>query len=123
MKRPPRTLGEVIREARRPTGSLRSFASEMDITPSYLSDIENDRRVPAEPVIKKIADRLHLDPDDLMALAGRFDEDTELYMKEHPAFGLLLRRIVQLNFDDANLSKLLKTAETMGRKVAPCPRS
>jgi len=33
--------------------SLREFAKLLGITPSYQSNIENDRRVPAEGVLKK----------------------------------------------------------------------
>ena len=62
-----KSLGEVIRDARVGTGrSLREFARSMEITPSYQSDIENDRRVPAEDVLKKIAQALGLNFDDLI---------------------------------------------------------
>jgi transcriptional regulator with XRE-family HTH domain len=48
-----KSLGTVIRDARVKSGrSLREFAKLLDITPSYQSDIENDRRVPAEDLLK-----------------------------------------------------------------------
>jgi transcriptional regulator with XRE-family HTH domain len=46
-----KTLGQVIRDARVAAGTtLREFARTLDITPSYQSDIENDRRIPSEDV-------------------------------------------------------------------------
>lgn len=109
-------MGEFIREARVATGSLREFAKKLGITPSYMSDIENDRRVPAEDVLRKIADLLKLDFDNLMAMAGRFGDDAERYMRRHPTAGVLLRQISEANLPDDDLVKLLKKAEEMVRK-------
>jgi transcriptional regulator with XRE-family HTH domain len=111
-----KSLGEVIREARVAMGSLREFAKNLGITPSYMSDIENDRRIPAEDVLKRIADLLKLDFDDLMARAGRFGDDAERYMRRHPTAGVLFRQISEANLADDDLIKLLKKAEEMGRK-------
>jgi transcriptional regulator with XRE-family HTH domain len=111
-----KSLGEVIRKARVPKGSLRSFASILNVAPSYMSDIENDRRTPSEHVLKNIASLLGLDFDDLMARAGRFGDDAGRYFRRHPAAGLLLRKIVEANLTDADLSELLKKAEELGRK-------
>ena len=77
-----KTLGDVIRDARvAAKKGLREFSRELGITPSYQSDIENDRRVPAEDVLQKIAAVLDLNFDDLMARAGRFGEQAERYMR------------------------------------------
>ena len=47
-----KTLGDVIREARvAAKKGLREFSRDLGIAPSYQSDIENDRRVPAEDVL------------------------------------------------------------------------
>jgi|SRR5271157_5128505 len=92
-----RSLGETIRAARLATGrSLREVARTLQITPSYFSDIENDRRVPSEDVLQKFADLLHLDFDHLMAIAGRFGEDAERYLRRHPTAGVLFRKITTL---------------------------
>jgi len=111
-----KTLGETIREARTPKGSLREFAKKLDITPSYLSDIENDRRVPAEDVLRRIADLLGLDFDELMAKAGRFGEDADRYMRRHPTAGVLFRQLSDSNLADDDLAKLLKKAEELAKK-------
>lgn len=111
-----KTLGDFIREARTPKGSLREFAKKLDITPSYLSDIENDRRVPAEDVLRRIADLLELDVNNLMAKGGRFGEDADRYMRRHPTVGVLFRQLSEANMADDDLVKLLKKAEELARK-------
>lgn len=114
--RDAKSLGELIREARTPKGSLRDFAKKLDITPSYLSDIENDRRVPAEEVLRRIADVLELDFDELMARGGRFGEDADRYMRRHPTAGVLFRQLSESNLADDDLAKLLKKAEDLAKK-------
>ena len=109
------TLGDEIREARMKAGKrLRPFAEELELAPSYLSDIENDRRVPSEEVMKRIAGKLGLDFDHLMALAGRFGEEAERYIKKNPAAGVLFRRISQGNLREEELKKLLEMTEKLG---------
>ena len=106
------SFGDILREARVKKGvSLRSFASELSITPSYLSDIENDRRIPSEDVLQELATRLNLDFDDLMARAGRFGENAERYLKNQPTAVKLFRRISESNLDEEELRQLLKTVE------------
>jgi transcriptional regulator with XRE-family HTH domain len=111
-----KSLGDLIREARTPIGSLRDFAKKLEITPSYLSDIENDRRIPAEEVLRRIAELLKLDFDDLMAKAGRFGEDADRYMRKHPTAGVLFRKLSESATPEDDLAKLLRKAEELARK-------
>jgi transcriptional regulator with XRE-family HTH domain len=111
------TLGEVIRNARVAAGrSLRELAKALGITPSYQSDIENDRRVPSEEVLKKIADLLSLNCEELMALGGRFGEDAERYLRRHPTAGALFRKLSETNAPEDVLRKMLREAEELERK-------
>lgn len=112
-----KTLGTVIRDARvKSDRSLREFAKLAGITPSYQSDIENDRRVPAEEILKKTAELLHLEFEDLMALAGRIGEDAERYLRRQPAAGALFRKLTEANAPDALLRKMIEEAEELKRK-------
>ena len=78
---PAKTLGDTLRDARLALGlSLREVARRGNIAPSYLSDIEHDRRTPAEEVLHALAALLELDFDDLMAQAGRIGDDAERYL-------------------------------------------
>jgi transcriptional regulator with XRE-family HTH domain len=103
------TLGEVIRQARTAKGmKLRELARRVDRTPSYLSDIENDRRIPSEDVLQRIADELDLDFEDLMARAGRFGSDAERYLRRSPAATTLFRRIQERNLSDEEIRSLME---------------
>jgi transcriptional regulator with XRE-family HTH domain len=112
-----KTLGQVVRDARVAAGgSLREFARTLGITPSYQSDIENDRRIPSEDVLKKIAGLLSLDFKDLMALGGRFGDDAERYLRRHPTAGALFRKLSETNAPEDVLRKMLQEAEEIERK-------
>jgi transcriptional regulator with XRE-family HTH domain len=111
------TLGEILRDARvKSEVTLRDLAKTLDLAPSYLSDIENDRRVPSEEVLIRLAEVLRLRFDNLMALAGRVGDDAERYLKKHPAVGALFRRISDKRLSDEDLKKLNSVVEKMGSK-------
>jgi transcriptional regulator with XRE-family HTH domain len=112
-----RTLGEVIRDARTKAKlGLRELARKLSITPSYQSDIEYDRRVPSEEVLRATADELNLDFDDLMARAGRFGEQADRYLKKNPIAGALFRTISEDNLSEEALIELRRKAEELVKK-------
>jgi transcriptional regulator with XRE-family HTH domain len=114
---PTSTLGQTIRDRRvEKTLGLREFARLIDITPSYLSDIENDRRVPAAAVLRVIATHLNLPFDELMARAGRLDEQTEQYLKRQPQAAVLFRRISENRLGKDALQQLLEHTERMAKR-------
>jgi HTH-type transcriptional regulator, competence development regulator len=91
------SLGDIVRDARTARKiTLRKFAAMIDKSPSYVSDIENDRRTPSEGVLREICDLLALDFDRMMALAGRFGDETERQLRKTPSLGTLLRRLAEL---------------------------
>ena len=92
------------------------MARELEITPSYLSDIENDRRIPSEEVLQRISDELELDFDDLMARAFKLGEDVERYIKRHPGVGVLFRKIAEQQPTDEQLRKLARDVDGMSRR-------
>jgi len=111
-----RTLGDILREARLAKGrGLRELAKELEITPSYLSDIENDRRVPSEEVLRKLAALIALDVDHVLALAGRFGEAAERYMKRNPSVGVLFRRISDNKLKEDEIQKLVDQVDKLGK--------
>lgn len=108
------TLGEQIRRARiKAELSLRELARRLDLSPSYINDIEHDRRVPSEEVLIKIATELDLDIDRILAAAGRVGEDAEEYMKSNPTAGILFRKVSDAGLDEKGLKRLLLQAEKM----------
>jgi transcriptional regulator with XRE-family HTH domain len=108
------SLGQQVRDARVAAGlSLRALARQLEVAPSYMNDIENDRRVPSEAVLRRMASELGLDADLLLATAGRVGEGAREYIKEQPAAGVLFRRLSDARLDERGLKKLLEEAEKM----------
>lgn len=108
------TLGQQIRDARVNAGhSLRAFARELDLSPSYMNDIEHDRRVPSETVLLQVANLLELNADRLLATAGRVGEGAERYLKANPTAGVLFRRVSDAGLPEEQLERLLRQAEKM----------
>jgi transcriptional regulator with XRE-family HTH domain len=106
------TLGDKIRIGRaRKRMTLRQLGSVTGNTASYLSDIENDRRVPSEAVLHGLADALDLDFDELMAAAGRFGEDADRYLRRNPQAGILFRRLSERNVGPDVIKRLLNEPE------------
>jgi len=93
--------------------SLRALARQLEVAPSYMNDIENDRRVPSEAVLRRIASELGLDADLLLAAAGRVGEGAREYIRANPTAGVLFRRVSDAGLDEQDLKKLLKQAEKM----------
>lgn len=107
--RTAKTLGDTLREARLDKHlGLRELARHLDKSPSYLSDIENDRRVPSEEVLAELAKLLGLDFEQLMALAGRLGAETRRLVERSPEAVALFRRISGLRPD-----QLRQVAETV----------
>lgn len=103
------TLGDRIREARVALGiGVRGLAGQLGVSPSYISDIENDRRVPSEGVLRAIGERLTLDFDELMALAGRFGAEADRYMRRTPAAGVLFRRLTEQKMPNEQIEELMR---------------
>ena len=102
------SLGDRIRIARaRKRLTLRKLGEATGNTASYLSDIENDRRVPSEAVIRTLADELDLPVDELLAVAGRFGEDADRYLRRNPEAGILFRRMSDRNLSGEVIRRLL----------------
>ena len=99
-------FGQYIREAREALQkddvkgsnryySLRSVATRVNLEPSYLSKIERDVfPPPSEEAIVRIAKDLKLDPDVLLAMAGKLSSDLQQIIMQRPQlFGQLLREL------------------------------
>ncbi len=108
-------LGDLINRGRiaKQLG-LRALARQIGIAPSYLADIENDRRVPSEGVLRSISETLDLDFDGLMQQAGRLGEGVEYYLRQEKLAGQLFRKVAETNLDREGLQKLLDRLEQLG---------
>ena len=111
------SLGELINSNRvnRRLG-LRALARSLDIAPSYLSDIENNRRVPSEEVLIRISEVLEIDFNTLMREAGRLGKDAEQYIRDNELAVQLFRRIADSQLDQEGLKALLANLDEMDRE-------
>jgi HTH-type transcriptional regulator, competence development regulator len=75
----------VRRERERLEIGLREMAKMIGVSPTYLSKVERDElHPPAEDKVKKIAEIIGRDPDELLALAGRVSSDLTEIIRRHP---------------------------------------
>jgi len=116
MPDPRKILGDLLRATRIAKGySLRKFASMVDVSPTYLSQVEQGKvdRPPTAERVRSMAELLGQDPDEWIALAGRIPDDLRDIIKSEPqAMPALLRAAKGLTADE--LRKL--TDEIRDRK-------
>jgi len=112
-----KTLGAQIREARlRAEIPLRELARRLERAPSYLNDIEHDRRVPSEAVLVRICAELpELDLERLLAAAGRVGEGAAEYLKANPTAGVLFRKVSGAGLSELHLKELLDKTDQIIR--------
>lgn len=115
-KQAPR-FGDVLREKRMAKGfSLRRFAQLVDVSPTYLSQVEQDNVAPpTADRVKRMAEILGENVDKWTALAGRLAEDLPKIIQESPTdVPDLLRAVRGLTAEQ--LRKLREEAERMKRE-------
>ncbi len=98
------TFGRRIRRRRR-EGKLsqRQLASLVGVDFTYLSKLENDQQgqSPGEELVMKLAEQLHEDAEELLALAGKVPvEALRTLAREDADFARFLRRLSAVPADD-----------------------
>jgi HTH-type transcriptional regulator, competence development regulator len=91
-----KTFGEIVREARLKINiTLRKFASEMALSPTFVSKMEvGEYMPPKEENIIKIAEFLGLDKDELLAKASKVSSDIQNTILENPKlYASFLRKV------------------------------
>jgi transcriptional regulator with XRE-family HTH domain len=88
--------------------SVRQVAARVAMEPAYLSKIERgDVAPPSEATICRIAQDLGLDPDVLLAMAGKVSSDLQEIIRKRPLlFSALLREMKE--FTDDHISRLVR---------------
>lgn len=95
------TFGSYIKESRLEryetdrSYSVRQVAGRIGVEPAYLSKIERDVvPPPSEATITSLAEQLELDPDVLLAMAGKVSTDLQAVIRKRPAlFAKVLREL------------------------------
>jgi len=95
------TFGGFVRDRREAlrtqdsSYSVRQVAARIGVQPSYLSKVERDETAPpSEAKVKALAEELGLDPDVLLALAGKVSTDLQDVIRKRPElFSALIRQL------------------------------
>ena len=107
-------FGERVRRRRQESGlGLRETAKRAGISATFLSRVETDaeKSLPSEEVIRKLADILNDNFDELMVLAGRISSEVKDYVKADPRMPEFLRRAKAQNVPAEKLMELLEKAK------------
>lgn len=94
-------FGALLRECREElrrtdrSFSVRQVAERIGVQPSYLSKVEREEVAPpSETTIVKLAKELGLDPDALLAMAGKVSSDLQAAIRTRPQlFAELIREL------------------------------
>lgn len=96
------TYGQNLRAAREATGeSLRKVARALDVSPSYLSDVELDRRTPSDALEADLCAYLEITPADL----GNRAADVMRRLRPRLADPRFLAKVVKLIGDPGKAPK------------------
>lgn len=98
---PAASLGAFLRKRREELRagdaafSLRQVAGRVGIEPSFLSKVERDQgSPPSEETLVRLAEELRVNPDVLLALAGKVSSDLkEAIFRRPELFGQLIREL------------------------------
>ncbi len=115
-KKHEKPFGQVLREAREGKYSLRKFAALVEVSPTYLSQVEQGNAAPpTADRVKRMADALGANADEWIALAGRVPEDLPTIIQERPTeFPEMLRAMRGLTIDQ--IRRLREDAERMRKE-------
>jgi transcriptional regulator with XRE-family HTH domain len=89
------TFGKHIQRLRRERGlTQREVAAKLEIDFTYLSKIENDRgEAPGEETVRRLADVLETEAEELLALAGRVPPELRDRAQHDVEFARFLRQL------------------------------
>ena len=118
MSKSKKSFGSVLRERRLAKGySLRRFAELLEVSPTYLSHVEQEK-IDSPPTARfafKAAELLDENPDEMIALAGRVPDDLPKIIRSEPeAMPELLRAAKGLTAE--KLRELAEQAKRMRKQ-------
>ena len=94
----PEPFGTFLRERRVAKGfTLRKFAIALDVSPTYVTGIENGTQPPPTPErLKRISALIDVDEAELIDRARRWDDAFSIEAKEQPKLVTVYRAVREL---------------------------
>jgi transcriptional regulator with XRE-family HTH domain len=113
MSKKKQTFGQKLREARMVKGlSLRKFAKAVEVSPTYLSQVEQDKVAPpTADRVERIAELLDESVDEWMAAADRLQDEIPDIIHRSPVIPDILRATDGMTPDQ--LTQLRNYAESI----------
>lgn len=108
------SFGSRIRRRRTELGlGLREAAKRAGLSATFLSRVETgaEKAVPGEDAIRRLAEVLQENFDELMAAAGRVSSEVTDYVKASPGMPEFLRQAREQNISVEKLMELLEKAK------------
>ena len=121
------TFGKKLKEYRQQSKiSLRTLAKQLNMSPTFLSDIENERRLPPTSdkfansidIIQKVLNlsddetkQLRLCADEDLVEKGYIAKDLENYMKNCPKAQVAMRTAISNNASSSKWDRIIKILE------------
>lgn len=104
-----KTLGDRIRELREENDlTLRELAAKLDVTASFISDIELGRRDPSDKRIRQLAQVLGTTLEDLDQFSPRLPiTEMRRSAREMPRYGYALRKMVGRRVNPADILEFI----------------
>ena len=108
-----KTLGDRIRELREENDlTLRELAARIDVTASFISDIELGRRDPSDERIRQLAKILGTTVEDLDEFSPRLPiREMRRSAREVPRYGYALREMVDRRVSPAEILEYIDNKE------------
>lgn len=109
-------FGGLLREKRLAKGlTLRKFAEQLGVSPTYVSGVENGTLPPPTfDRIEAVSKLLEVPVDELMEHAGRWDDMAKQKVEERPEFVRLFRAVKDLSPEQ--IEKVTKLASQIGEE-------
>jgi transcriptional regulator with XRE-family HTH domain len=109
-------FGKTLKGKRMNVGlTLREFAGRIEISPGYLSDVENEKVAPpSEAVILEMARVLGIDKTELLRAAEKVDPEVTEYVAQEPRAADFLRMAKEKHFHNGDWEKLSELARVVG---------
>lgn len=109
-------FGGLLREKRLAKGlTLRKFAEQIGVSPTYVSGVENGTLPPPTfERIEAISKLLEVPVDELMEHAGRWDDMAKQKVEERPEFVRLFRAVKDLSPEQ--IEQVTKLASQIGEE-------